>query len=134
MHDVRCVDQVQQQTRNQHRCAFHKSAAGNHQTPKRNNDANAAKRQTPASSIQRGGERWHTAGSKLSRILEAIKPEAVYFTEQNGQRGAVLIVDKIPALAEPWFLTFQADVEFRVVMSPDDLKRAGLGELGKQWS
>jgi hypothetical protein len=34
-----------------------------------------------------------TAGSKLSRILEAIKPEAVYFTEQNGQRGAVLIVD-----------------------------------------
>jgi hypothetical protein len=73
------------------------------------------------------------------RILEAIKPEAVYFTEQNGQRGAVLIVDlpdpsKIPALAEPWFLTFEADVEFRVVMNPDDLKRAGLDELGKQWS
>ena len=57
-----------------------------------------------------------TAGSKLSLILEAIKPEAVYFTEQNGQRGAMLIVDlpdpsKIPALAEPWFLTFEADVE-----------------------
>ena len=72
-------------------------------------------------------------------FLEAIKPEAAYFTEQNGQRGAVLIVDlpdpsKIPALAEPWFLTFEADVEFRVVMSPDDLKRAGLDELGKQWS
>jgi len=51
----------------------------------------------------------------------------------------MLIVDlpdssKIPALAEPWFLTFEADVEFRVVMSPDDLKRAGLDELGKQWS
>ena len=46
----------------------------------------------------------------------------------------MLIVDlpdpsKIPALAEPWFLTFEADVEFRVVMSPDDLKRAGLDEL-----
>lgn len=80
-----------------------------------------------------------TAGSKLSRIMEATKPEAVYFTGQNGHRGAVLIVDlpdpsKIPALAEPWFLTFQADVEFRVVMSPDDLKRAGLDELGKIWS
>jgi hypothetical protein len=80
-----------------------------------------------------------TAGSKLSRIMEATKPEAVYFTEQNGQRGAALIVDlpdpsKIPALAEPWFLTFQSDVEFRVVMSPDDLKRAGLDELGKIWS
>ncbi|MGH8580756.1 MAG: panthothenate synthetase, partial [Gammaproteobacteria bacterium] len=52
---------------------------------------------------------------------------------------AVLIVDlsdpsKIPALAEPWFLTFQADVEFRIVMSPDDLKRAALDDLGKKWS
>ncbi len=80
-----------------------------------------------------------TAGSKLTRILEAIKPEAAYFTEQNGQRGAILIVDlpdpsKIPALAEPWFLTFQADVEFRVAMTPDDLKKAGLDELGKTWS
>ena len=80
-----------------------------------------------------------TAGSKLNRILEANKPEAVYFTEQNGHRGAVLIVDlpdasKIPALAEPWFLTFQADVELRIVMTPDDLKNAGLDELGKEWS
>ena len=80
-----------------------------------------------------------TAGSKLNRILEAIKPEAVYFTEQHGHRGAVLIVDladpsKIPSLAEPWFLTFNADVEFRVAMTPDDLKRAGLDELGKKWA
>lgn len=80
-----------------------------------------------------------TAGTKLNRILEAIKPEAAYFTEQDGQRGAVLVVDlpdpsKIPALAEPWFLTFQADVEFRVAMTPDDLKKAGLDELGKRWS
>jgi hypothetical protein len=80
-----------------------------------------------------------TAGSKLNAILEAIKPEAVYFTEQNGHRGAVLIVDlpdpsRIPALAEPWFLTFQADVEFRIAMSAEDLKKAGLDELGKKWS
>ena len=78
-------------------------------------------------------------GYKANRILEAIKPEAAYFTEQDGQRGAVLVVDlpdpsKIPALAEPWFLTFQADVEFRVAMTPDDLKKAGLDELGKRWS
>jgi hypothetical protein len=77
-------------------------------------------------------------GSKMNRILEDIKPEAVYFTEQNGQRSAVLIVElsdasKIPALAEPWFLTFEADVEVRIVMSPGDLKRAGLEELGKKW-
>jgi hypothetical protein len=80
-----------------------------------------------------------SAGSKLNRILEATKPEAVYFTEQAGRRGAILIVDlpnasKIPALSEPWFLTFEADVEFRIVMSPEDLKKAGLDDLGKKWS
>ena len=80
-----------------------------------------------------------SVGAKLNRILEAIKPEVVYFTEQHGQRGAVLIVDlpdasKIPALAEPWFLTFEADVEFRVAMTPDDLMKAGLDDLGKKWS
>ena len=77
-------------------------------------------------------------GSKMSRILESVKPEAVYFTEQDGRRCAVVIVDlpepsRIPTLAEPWFLTFDADVRFRVVMSPDDLKRAGLEDLGKKW-
>jgi Domain of unknown function (DUF3303) len=80
-----------------------------------------------------------TVGSKLNRILEEMKPEAVYFTERNGQRGAVMIVEladasRIPTFAEPWFLTFNADVEFQPVMSPEDLKRAGLDALGKKWS
>ncbi len=80
-----------------------------------------------------------TAGQKLNRILEETNPEAVYFTEYNGRRGAIMIIDlkdpsEIPAFAEPWFLTFNADVEFHAVMSPDDLKRAGLDELGKKWS
>ncbi len=80
-----------------------------------------------------------TAGQKINRILEETKPEAVYFTEQNGQRGAVLIVDlpdpsKVPAIAEPWFLAFNADVEFRIAMTPDDLQKASLEELGKKWS
>lgn len=79
-----------------------------------------------------------TVGRKMGRILEEIKPEAAYFTEHNGQRGAVLVVDledpsQVPALAEPWFLTFNADVEFRVAMTPEDLQRAGLEELGKTW-
>jgi hypothetical protein len=79
-----------------------------------------------------------TAGAKLNRILEAIKPEAVYFTDRNGKRGAVLIVDlpdssKIPALVEPWMLLFEADIELHPVMMPEDLKRAGLEELGKKW-
>jgi len=79
-----------------------------------------------------------TVGTKLKRILDEIKPEAVYFTEQHGRRGAILIVDladpsKVPALAEPWFLTFNADVEFKVVMTPDDLQNAGLDQIGKRW-
>jgi len=79
-----------------------------------------------------------TVGSKVNTILETIKPEAVYFTERNGRRGAVIIADladpsKVPALAEPWFLTFEADVEFRIVMTPDVLKKAGLEEIGKKW-
>ena len=80
-----------------------------------------------------------TAGKKLKHILDEIKPEAVYFTTQGGQRGAVMIVEladasQIPALAEPWFLTFNANVEFKPVMSPEDLARAGLDELGKKWA
>ncbi len=80
-----------------------------------------------------------TAGDKICRILEDTKPEAVYFTEQNGQRGAVMIINvdepsKIPAFAEPWFLTFKADVEFRIVMAPEEVAKAGLDELGKKWS
>src|SRR6266576_2754592 len=80
-----------------------------------------------------------TAGSKLNRILEATKPEAVYFTDQNGQRGAVLVVDlsdasKIPALVEPWILTFEADIELQPVMTPEDFQRSGIDELGKKWS
>src|ERR1044071_7998339 len=79
-----------------------------------------------------------TAGAKLNRILEAIKPEAVYFTDRNGKRGAVLIVDlpdssKIPALVEPWMLLFEADIELRRGRMREDLRGAGGGERGKKW-
>ncbi len=40
----------------------------------------------------------------------------------------------IPRLAEPWFLTFNAEVEFRVAMSPEDLGHADLDSLGKKWA
>ena len=79
-----------------------------------------------------------SCGEKIGRILEQLKPEAVYFTEQDGRRGAILVVNldtpsQVPALAEPWFLMFSADVRFRIVMSPEDLKTAGLEELGRKW-
>ena len=78
-------------------------------------------------------------GGKIRRILEEVQPENVYFTEQNGQRSAVMVVDlddasKVPSLCEPWFLTFNATVEPRIAMSPDDLQKSGLENLGKRWT
>ena len=80
-----------------------------------------------------------SAGSKMGRILEAQKPEAAYWTEFAGKRTGLLIVDlpdvtRIPALAEPWFLTFRADVEIHPVMTTEDLKKAGLDALGRTWA
>ena len=40
---------------------------------------------------------------------------------------------KIPSLAEPWFLSFNADVEFHAAMNPEDLGKAGLDTIGKKW-
>ena len=80
-----------------------------------------------------------TAGAKLKKIMDAAKPEAAYFTELCGKRTGIFVVDlkdvsQIPSLAEPWFLTFEADVQFHPTMKPADLERAGLDKLGKQWS
>jgi hypothetical protein len=79
-----------------------------------------------------------TAGQILGRILDAIKPENVYFTELEGKRCGIFVIDlknasDIPSLAEPFFLNFQADCKFRIVMSPEDLQKAGLEALGKKW-
>jgi hypothetical protein len=41
---------------------------------------------------------------------------------------------KISSFAEPRFLAFNADEEFRVVVTPQDLERAGLEGLGEKWS
>jgi len=80
-----------------------------------------------------------TASAKMKRILDESKPEAAYFTEFDGRRTGVLIVQmesasQIPALAEPWFLNFNADVEFHPVMVPEDLAKANLDALGKKWA
>ena len=88
----------------------------------------------PFNTLVRKGE----AGKLLQSIVEDLKPEAVYFTEENGQRSALLVVDLadpsgVPRMAEPFFLSFNADVHLRVVMGPEDLARAGLDALGKKW-
>jgi len=58
--------------------------------------------------------------------------------QRSDTLGAILIFNladpsKIPAVSEPWFLAFNADVEFRIVMTAEDLRKAGLGDVGKKW-
>ncbi len=89
----------------------------------------------PFNTLVRNG----TVGRKIQQILEEIKPETVYFSERNGQRGGMMVVDvadpsKIPSIAEPFFLTFNATVEFRVAISPEELGSAGLEDLAKKYS
>jgi hypothetical protein len=74
----------------------------------------------------------------MKKIIDELKPEAAYFTELDGTRGAVLIVEvsdpsTVPAMAEPFFLNFNADCRFRICMSPADLNKAGLDTLVKRW-
>jgi hypothetical protein len=78
-------------------------------------------------------------GPKLQQILEALAPEAVYFTEYDGRRSTILIVDvpdpsKIPAIAEPWFLSFNAEVQFHAVFTPADLERIDLEGIARKWA
>jgi hypothetical protein len=40
----------------------------------------------------------------------------------------------MPRLAEPWFLNFDATVEFLPAMTPADLQKAGLAEIAKKWA
>ena len=89
----------------------------------------------PFNSMVRNG----TAGEIIGRVIDDIKPESIYFTELEGNRGAVMIVDvpdasHIPAIAEPWFLNFDAICEFRIAMTPDDLMKANLTKLAEKWN
>ena len=75
---------------------------------------------------------------RLNRVIAAIDPDAVYFTELEGKRAAMLVVDVpedagIPTIAEPLFLQFEADVELKVAMTLEDLGRSGIEDLGQLW-
>jgi hypothetical protein len=80
-----------------------------------------------------------TAGAAVQKALAEIKPEAVYFRERHGLRGCTMIVDmtdtsQMPKIAEPFFLMFNAMVNFEPVMTPEDLAKSGLDELGKKYA
>ena len=81
----------------------------------------------PFSTLVREG----TAGQKIGKILEGIKPEAVYFTDNDVGRGIIMIVDiedysQLPHVTEPLMLTFNASVHYRIAMGLDELAEADL--------
>lgn len=80
-----------------------------------------------------------SVGAKMGRILEDLKPNSVIFAEFDGCRTCLMTVDmndnsEIPKYAEPWFLMFDAEVHFHPYMTPEDLAKGGLEELGKKWN
>jgi hypothetical protein len=79
-----------------------------------------------------------SASAKMQKIMAAVKPEAAYFTARNGKRGGTIVVNlndpsEIPALAEPFFLTFNASVTILPCMTPEDLGRSNLDGMAKLW-
>ena len=82
-----------------------------------------------------------TLGSTVEKILADLKPEAAYFfNDDNGNRSGSIVFDmkdtsQIPAVAEPWYLAFNAKVSFRPVMNPQDLAAAGpsITKAGQQY-
>ncbi len=68
----------------------------------------------------------------IESILADMKPEAAYFTAVAGKRTGLIFFDlkdtsEIPAIAEPWFLAFDAEVRVDPTMNLEDLKRAAPG-------
>jgi len=76
----------------------------------------------------RGG----SLGQTIQKILAEMKPEAAYFSEDNGQRSGYIFFDmqhssQLPAIAEPWFLAFNATLTVRPAMTAQDLAEGAPG-------
>ncbi len=82
--------------------------------------------------VEKGNEKARdgSLGETIGSILEEQKPEAAYFLASGGKRSAYLYMEmqdasQIPAIAEPWFLSFNASIEATPVMVAEDLMKAG---------
>ena len=70
-----------------------------------------------------------TLGPTVQSIMEDLEPEAAYFVDVDGARGAHIVVDmekasQIPPLVEPLMLALGAEIEVHPVMVLEDLGKA----------
>lgn len=64
----------------------------------------------------------------IEQTTARIHPESSYFTADHGKRTGYFVFDmtdvsEMPAIAEPWFMNVNAEVEFQPVMNGEDLKK-----------
>jgi hypothetical protein len=68
-----------------------------------------------------------TLPKTIGAMLDRLKPEAAYFFAEHGKRNAYIFFDMkspadIPSIAEPFFLAFNAEVDFKPVMDVKDMQ------------
>lgn len=68
-----------------------------------------------------------TLGRVMQETMERIKPEAAYFTVEDGKRTAFMFFDmsdvsQMPPVGEPLF-ALGADVQFTPAMNPQELQK-----------
>lgn len=79
-----------------------------------------------------------TIGNTLEKILGDLKPDAAYFTLEDGERSILLIVNinkpnEYVRYAEPFFLEFNARIKYEIAMTPEELKSSGVEDIGKKY-
>ncbi|HEY3780432.1 MAG TPA: hypothetical protein VGL56_05070 [Fimbriimonadaceae bacterium] len=67
-----------------------------------------------------------TFGPTMEKFISEIKPEAAYFTEVEGIRTGMFIVNltssnEIMKVSEPLFHAFEATIKWHAVMSPEEV-------------
>lgn len=62
----------------------------------------------------------------IQKVMADLKPEAAFFTEDDGARSGYIFFDmkeiaQLTAIAEPWFLALGAKLTVKPAMSTQDL-------------